>query len=70
MPTHTQLADGADVDCRDDRGRTPLHAACSAVSHAEAAQEVIRQLLERGARAGLADDHGVTPAHLAAKHGW
>jgi ankyrin repeat protein len=58
------------VDCRDDHGRSPLHAACSAIDSPAAAQDVIRRLLQAGAAPGLPDDHGVTPAHLVAKHGW
>ena len=51
---------GADVDVRDDKGKTPLH--CAAVT---ANLENMRALLENGADVNAVDDEGNTPLQLA-----
>jgi len=51
---------GADVDVRDDKGKTPLH--CASVT---ANLENMRALLENGADVNAVDDEGNTPLQLA-----
>jgi hypothetical protein len=45
----------ADVDCRDDDDRTPLHAACR-----EGHDEVVSALLALGCNSNVADSHSFT----------
>ncbi|MCE9672666.1 ankyrin repeat domain-containing protein [Myxococcus stipitatus] len=51
---------GAVLDARDDKGRTPLHAAADAGQDA-----IVRVLLERGAEVNALDGLGRTPLGLA-----
>ena len=51
---------GADINARDDEGRTVLHVATNTWQI-----EVIRVLLERGADVGAEDKHGRTPFSMA-----
>jgi len=54
------LADGADVNARDDKGRTPLHIAAE-----KDIPEVVETLLQGGAIPILTDWRGVTPLAVA-----
>lgn len=58
------LDHGADIETRDDQGKTPLYE--SAFLHVEGLQE----LLARGARAEVVANDGTTPLHNAAKWGY
>mmetsp|Transcript_7816 Transcript_7816/g.32888 ORF Transcript_7816/g.32888 Transcript_7816/m.32888 type:complete len:872 (-) Transcript_7816:37-2652(-) len=52
------------ADCKDGRGRTPI------VYAAEAGQlAACRELVKKGARAAVLDDHGWSPLHAAAAAG-
>jgi ankyrin repeat protein len=58
------VAQGADVNVRDNAGRTPL--CCAAV---EGHMEVVATLGELGADVNVQDTNGWTPLHQAAYHG-
>ena len=52
---------GADINARDETGKTVLHAACR-----EERLDVIKFLVEKGAAVNTMDKHGRTPLHMAA----
>lgn len=54
------LADGADANARDDKGRTPLHIAAE-----KDASDVVEALLQAGAIPVLTDWRGVSPLSVA-----
>ena len=56
---------GADINARNNSGRTPLHTS----TYMERI-EVVRVLLERGADVGAEDDQGSTPFSLAKIYGY
>lgn len=56
------LAHGADVEARDDRGKTPLH---EAAAYGEV--ELVEILLAAAARPDGADEGGTTPLHRASQ---
>jgi len=59
-----------DVNERDGKGRTPLHAAFSGRGALKcASEEVVRILLKNGADPNIRDASGATPLHLAARVG-
>ncbi|KAK9829643.1 hypothetical protein WJX72_007054 [[Myrmecia] bisecta] len=60
------LAKGADVNARNAKGWTAMHAAADAHSVSLA---VIAALLGHGAEVDAFDDWGTTPLHVAAKAG-
>lgn len=59
---------GADPDCRDVDGCTPLANACSLLFHDER-RAVARELLRRGADPCAKTFKGTTPLHFAASNG-
>lgn len=59
------LQSGADMDCKDSQGWTPLHWACST-----GRVEVVQILLDHGAEPNARDNDGGTPLHLACDQGW
>ncbi len=59
------LKAGADVDARDDDGRTALRGAVS-----KGHVSVVKALLKVGAGIELSDKHGLTALHVAALEGW
>ncbi len=60
--TQGMILGGVELDCRDYRGRTPLHIACE-----REALGVVRLLLERKADPNVLDAvHEISPMHIAA----
>ena len=60
------LERGADVNARNDRGRTPLHE----VSHNGAVLEVVHLLLEHGADVEAKDNDGKIALQHASEEGY
>jgi ankyrin repeat protein len=58
------LAQGADIDARDQMGRTPLH-----VAAANGEVELVKFLLNQGARVDAQERANDTPLHAAAENG-
>ena len=54
------LADGADVNARNEEECTPLHEAAF-LGH----KEIAELLIDKGAELNIKDDDGVTPLHMA-----
>ena len=54
------IADGADVNAKDDIGWTPLHPA-TAAGH----KEIVELLIAKGADVNAMDDDGITPLDFA-----
>lgn len=61
------LAEGAQVNARDQNGSTALMYACAA--HSEASTDVLQALLSAGADVNLADRSGATALHAATGDG-
>ena len=61
------LEHGADINTRDNDGRTPLHVAAERTSSERVG--VVRVLLEHGANVGARDNRASTPLHIAAEDG-
>lgn len=67
------MANGADIDVADGRGRTPLHTACESPYVSKSCsggggghvRDFIALLLSSGAAEDARDDEGRTPLHLA-----
>ena len=60
------LSKGADPDCKDTHGRTPLY---HAIMDGDGNEEVIRLLLSKGADPDVQDMYGRTPVSYAARWG-
>ena len=58
------IAAGADVNAKDERGRTPLHAAAL-----NGRSDAVKALIAAGADVNAKDERGKTPLHLAAERG-
>jgi len=58
------ISEGANVNYKDDDGRSPLHAA-SINGHAE----VVEMLISKGANVNYKDNNGRSPLHVASVHG-
>jgi len=62
------LAAGADPDCRDGRGRTPLHEVAGNSPVTEKLTLLAEELLRAGADVNARDESGRTPLFVAAAH--
>lgn len=59
------IKQGAEIDCRDKEGWTPLHFACIGGS-----VDAVRLLLEHGAEVNARTTYGQTPLHWASASGY
>ncbi|MBP9777745.1 MAG: ankyrin repeat domain-containing protein [Rickettsiaceae bacterium] len=69
--TNSWLSSGADLEVRDEKGRTPLHRAAVFI-HPEFHSDrlsIIHTLLSAGADLGTIDDEGNTPLHTVCASG-
>ncbi len=57
----------ADVNARDNQGRTPLHVV--SISDSSFKDQATRLLISAGANPNLQDNDGMTPLHLIASSG-
>ncbi|KAI9137263.1 ankyrin repeat-containing domain protein, partial [Paraphysoderma sedebokerense] len=57
--TGSDLEPKVDVNCKDEYGYTPLHAAAS-YGH----EEVVKYLIQMGANVNIRDEDGDTPLHV------
>lgn len=64
----TLLAQGEDVNARDEQGLTPLHHAAWPSSNWRDCRGVAEMLIANGADVNAKGNDGVTPLHLAATH--
>lgn len=67
----SKVESGADVNALDERGRSPLHAACQAAKKSDnhGAYRAVLFLLHSGADINFQDKLGMTPLHFAALSG-
>lgn len=66
------IAQGANVNVRDDLGETPLHKAARSPAHltpSGGCPKVIDDLIAQGAKVNAQNDQGETPLHIAASSG-
>ena len=55
---------GADIETKDEKGRSPLHCACK-----RGALDVVKMLIEAGARLATKDENERSPLHYACESG-
>ena len=58
------IAEGSDVNVKDENGLTPLNIAAT-----EGYKDVVEQLISNGANVGAVDNTDATPLHLAVREG-
>lgn len=58
------LANGAQINIKDDFGRTPLH-----IASVRYDEEIVKTLINNGADVNVKDKKGMTPLHWAAREG-
>jgi cytohesin len=61
------IAQGADLEAKNNRGRTPLHIAVRQSVGLKQKHEMLRLLLEAGANPNVRDPKGQTPLHLVVR---
>lgn len=59
-PSEYCIKEKADIDVKDENGRTPLHLACMNKHF-----EIAKILIENGADVNVIDNEGKTPLHYA-----